>query len=825
MKFKRAITGLLGLVLGVFLLAYIFRLPLTSWYLTPVLSANGIELHCIDWSLTRKLDLKVEKLCLTYQGQQLEVAGIRVNKQQIIISRANLTINSPLSKSDNQRTELKKLALDLPKQRPLINIEQLDISSGFSAEPVRVTVQENSLNHFTVSRDINADVTVTGGEIVTNIMLNDELAGRFIALPKNAHFSTDSQIKFDGITLNVASSVTADYQHEHQHQQNKQSIEHCDFSAQSRGQVTAEFQLNQQQLTADLSGLKNQVVVSPICLDKIEQQQYKEFAQAHIPLTWHVQFTQPIALQQKQLSLPELELTSSNEQGQLVFKNTQLALDAPLKTLYSHAVVNFTSDEIDKLMLKARIEAGRVNSEFQLSLASLPDFIDVLADGVSIKGEVELENILTRPIAGNLNADISVKRAQVFDAKVTDLKTKINVHLSDSQNVTAKLNSAIKSATYKNMQMSGLTNELTVKSDLSVGELFADISATSKLAKLVTPKLTLTNLSVVSNATQSRALQATHHVFVDGIEALITHHMSKVAHPFELVIPEQAMSKLNPILKQFEPLATLTDGVISGLIKGDVNLLQASGDIRIAKLSALYNDYLANDFNTQVKAEFSSGQLNIAPTKFTLNELRAGAVVTKLQGLLQVDANQPCTSNVTGLVMGGAFVVNEFCPLATSQTAMIKFENIDASKLVTLDAESGISLSGRLAGTLPVIINEQGIAVKQGQLVNQGDGKLLITNNAGFEAVKAQQQELSTTLSLLENLDIKQLKSSVDLKPDGWLHLGVNLQGFNEKQQQAVNFNYNHEENVFTLLRALRLSDEITQKVEKEYAKKGSNNG
>ncbi|KKL51956.1 hypothetical protein LCGC14_2290270, partial [marine sediment metagenome] len=31
-------------------------------------------------------------------------------------------------------------------------------------------------------------------------------------------------------------------------------------------------------------------------------------------------------------------------------------------------------------------------------------------------------------------------------------------------------------------------------------------------------------------------------------------------------------------------------------------------------------------------------------------------------------------------------------------------------------------------------------------------------------------------------------------------------------------------ENVFTLLRALRLSDEITQKVEQEYSTKGSNN-
>ena len=54
--------------------------------------------------------------------------------------------------------------------------------------------------------------------------------------------------------------------------------------------------------------------------------------------------------------------------------------------------------------------------------------------------------------------------------------------------------------------------------------------------------------------------------------------------------------------------------------------------------------------------------------------------------------------------------------------------------------------------------------------------------------------------------------------------LGVNLQGYNQQQAQQVNFNYNHEENVFTLLRALRLSDEITQKVEQEYSTKGSNN-
>ncbi|MGO3643523.1 MAG: intermembrane phospholipid transport protein YdbH family protein, partial [Pseudoalteromonas sp.] len=101
---------------------------------------------------------------------------------------------------------------------------------------------------------------------------------------------------------------------------------------------------------------------------------------------------------------------------------------------------------------------------------------------------------------------------------------------------------------------------------------------------------------------------------------------------------------------------------------------------------------------------------------------------------------------------------------------------------------------------------------------------LIIADNAAFNAVKAQQQELEPIIGLLENLDIQSLKSSVNLKPDGWLYLGVSLQGYNQVQKQQVNFNYNHEENVFTLLRALRLSDEITQKVEQQYSTKGSKN-
>ena len=827
LSFKRACVGLLGIVLSMVLLAYLFRLPLTSWYLTPMLSKNGAELHCIDWSLTRKLDLNIEKLCLTYQGQQIELAGIIANKQQVSVSRANLIISNQSNNQqpDTSQTEFKKLALVLPEQRPLIRIEQLDVVSPFTDTPVRLAIQEKRLNHFSILRDLNADVEISNYEVKANITFDEQVAERFVTLPTSSHFTIQSQIKFDGITVAIESSINASYQH---------AVGECDLGFASEGQLSAKYQLNQQHLYVDLSALQNQLSAKRDCLNSIADQQHQSFIEAQLPLTWQLHIEKPVSIEDKNLSAPIIKLQAIEGQSEVTVSNTSLSLLDPLTSLNSQVSIDFNSKDIDELKFNAHLHESSVSADFQLSVDSLPAFLDFQSDGaltegfgvegIGAKGKLNIEGLFTSPTA-KLNTNISVKNALISGAQIADFSSAINAEYNAQQHLVVKANSKVKSLTYDDINAAKISNELTLSTDLSVGELFADIDAKTTAAKLSTAELSLNKLSVVSKALQSRALQATHHVFADGFEALVSHHMSEVAHPFELVIPEQAVSKLNPIIAQFEPLATVTDGVVSGNIKGDVNLQQAQGRVQISKFSALYNDYLANDFAVNLNGTFNSGQLNIAATKFTLNELRAGAVVKNIQGQLQVTANQPCVANLTGQVMGGAFVVNKFCPLSDSQTATVKFENIDASKLVTLDAESGISLSGRLAGTLPVVINKQGIEVKQGQLVNQGEGKLLITDNAGFEAVKAQQQELSTTLSLLENLDIKKLRSSVNLKPDGWLHLGVNLEGYNEAQQQAVNFNYNHEENVFTLLRALRLSDEITQRVEKEYAKKGSNDG
>ena len=69
---------------------------------------------------------------------------------------------------------------------------------------------------------------------------------------------------------------------------------------------------------------------------------------------------------------------------------------------------------------------------------------------------------------------------------------------------------------------------------------------------------------------------------------------------------------------------------------------------------------------------------------------------------------------------------------------------------------------------------------------------------------------------MLEHLNVIQLQAELDLASDGWLDLAMQIKGSNPIKQQSVNFNYTHKENVFTLMKALRLNSVIRDKVEQQ---------
>ena len=811
-----------GLIVGVVLLStlllgYVFRLPLLQWVIAPKLDKVGVTLNCLDFSITSSLNIHADRVCLNYQNQQLQLTGITANTKRVDIENAVLTVN-PLPKNKNANQLAKNLDLAIPLNRPLINIKQLVVKSEEFNKPLKISILEPELNKFNVTGDINASAILTANKVSGQFAVNDTLLKQVIntknTLIEDFNFNTQQAFSFDGIELELNGDISSQFAH---------TYEQCKVNVLTTGKLATRFNLNSQALILNTDLLNNKINLTPSCTELIPPSEYAGFISKQVPLNWQLTLPQSIGLEGSELSVPVINLMSeSDKQFDILITDTTLNIKSPLENLQTNLSAQINTPDINNINVNARLAGTAIKGDYAIALESLPEFAPATANGLSLNGHFDISGFIDSKPIGFINAKLTLNSVDAFDISAVQYQGDLTAKMDKQLNAEVALTQQLKSAEYKEFKVTDISNTLTAKANLGVGELFADLTAKTNIKAVNSPDIKLNNIKVESTGLQSRALKATHHAFVNDVELVVNHHVSSQAHPFEVIIPEQSVLPLNTVINQFEPLAQLTEGEFNGYISGDVNLQNASFNMDVRHASELYNDYLASDLNSIFSGEYNSGKLNVKPTTFNLNEFRAGAVVKKIKGLWQVSNNTALINDVKGSVFGGEFSLDTYTVGKPNQVANVKFENIDASKLVTLDDKSGIVLTGRLAGSLPVHFNNGKIEIIDGSLFSQGTGNLKITNNAAFDAVMQQQQELQPVLGLLTNLDIQKLNSSVALKNDGWLKLGVNLQGYNKAEQQQVNFNYNHEENVFTLLRALRLSDEITQKVEQQYSQKGN---
>ena len=805
-------------LLSIVLLGYVFRLPLLQWVVAPELEKAGVTLSCLDFSLTSKLNVYIQKACLSYKNQELVVEGVTANTRHVEIKHAALNVN-PLPQSNKVSSPATILDLVLPEKRPTITVEQLSINSEFLNQPLIISINEPKLNQFVVNGDLSASATLYNNKVQGQLKVSDELLKQLLKtdneLLSGLSFNTTQIFSFNGVEASLAGNLQTLYDYK---------IQSCGITNSSKGVLSATYNLNSQKLDIDPSQLKNNVTISNNCQSLIPESAYKSFAIKQLPLNWQWALAKPINFAHNNLTLPLITLKNAEQAKQnidITFTDTFINIATPLQSARTQLKAQLHTDDINAVVLNTQLENAQLSGNYDIALTALPEFLPADANNVKAHGDFTLTQLVDSKPVGKVSTTFSFDKAVAYGTTINTYTGKLVASMSEKLDANVVLKSEFKGAQYEEYKLTDINNTLSAKANLGVGELFAHLAANTQISTLTSPSIDLENINVDSKGLQSRALEASHHVFVNGVELVANHHVSKVAHPFEVIIPQQSVLSLNSLVSQFEPLAQLTQGEFNGRISGDVNLQKANFNLTIDDTSALYNDYLVNQFSTQLSGQYDSGQLNVEPTTFNLNELRVGAVVNNINGKIKVVNNSAQAFDIRGNVFDGVFELDKYTLLKSQQTANVTFKDIDASKLITFDDKSGITLTGRLKGWLPLHFSDSGVEVTNGNLLNQGEGKLIISNNTAFDSVM-QQQELQPVLSLLKNLDIQKLNSTVALNSDGWLNLGVNLQGFNEPQQQQVNFNYNHEENVFTLLRALRLSDEITQKVEQQYSQKGN---
>ena len=804
-----------SIFLSLLLLGYLFRLPILQWVIAPELNKAGVTLSCLDFSITAKLNIHADKICLSYKNQQLTLSNITANKKNIEVENATLTIN-PLPKSQKADSTASKFNLALPKNRPLITINQLLIESDNINNPLKITVNEPNLNTFILSGDLNANVKLSNDQVSGQFSANDELINKLIDTQltrvANLTFNTEQTFSFDGVALDVKSNVDALFNGVYRQ---------CNYGARMNGDILGTYNVNSKALTLDAHQLNNTLSLAPTCSDLLPENKYADFAAKQIPLNWQLNLPKKIKLSGTLVTVSKVELVSTNNSFLFALENTQLNTQAPLSSVQSNLDVKIVTADINHINVNTTITGGSLTGNFDIGLDRLPKLTELTASKINLHGEFGLNNLGAQP-AGHINSNLKFSRLSAGGIKVDQYQGDVMAKIDEQLNAEVVLSSQIDSALYKQYKLSNINNTTVAKANVGVGELFAHLTASTKIKAFNSANLTLNDIKVESKGLQSRALQASHHAFINGVEMVVNHHISPQAHPFEVIFPEQSSLSLNVLLGQFYPLAKITEGSFTGSISGDVNLQQAKFRMHINKISALYNDYLVNNLSSGFTGQYDSGQLNVTPTTFDLDEFRAGVVVKEVTGNWRVDNNVTEIADVAGSVLDGRFTLDNYTLNKQHQVTTVKFNSIDAGKLISLDDKSGITLTGRLAGNLPIVVDKSGLQIKHGSLFSQGEGSLKIHDNAAFNSVMEEQQELQPILELLTDLDIQKLTSSVVLKEDGWSNLGVNLQGHNQQEKQQVNFNYNHEENIFTLLRALRLSDEITQKVEQQFSQKGN---
>jgi len=279
-------------------------------------------------------------------------------------------------------------------------------------------------------------------------------------------------------------------------------------------------------------------------------------------------------------------------------------------------------------------------------------------------------------------------------------------------------------------------------------------------------------------------------------------------------INRQPLTRLGSSLDMLLPGLSINGGHVSAFSKFNFSQATARGTLKFHDVSANYQDYRISKLRFEPKFTVGVNGFQVSPSKLTIESFYAGVPVENIVAIVNATDGKLRAEQISAHVLGGQFKLNGLWLDERSQQALLRLQDINMAELITLERQSGIDISGRLAGDLPLHLQKGQISIRGGVVTNQDVGRLEISHNPAFEALKSQQKELGQVLVLLQSLDFNTLSGKVNLQPDGWLFLKIAIIGFNPVQQQEVNFNYSHQENIFTLLKALRLTEKVQKQVE-----------
>jgi hypothetical protein len=596
-----------------------------------------------------------------------------------------------------------------------------------------------------------------------------------------------------------------------------------DLSYQFFQQLQASYQFTIKQALPKSVAVKGRVSMQGSGLISAKPAQNGQFSQSEWQLTHGKNQLSIDNVTAKQLTLESasmmFDLKGDNDsglglQGELKLEKLRFN-ELGLSQIHNQIKLNITPSLRILLALSAQATAlnvaannietlqSQLNAEATLSLAPQTDWLNQLSD-INITGHGEAKQIRSVDLSvANIATQFTLQGGQSSELRFTlaHQTTGLKIPTLRLPKVSSELSGSL--IKWHSLTFVGQSN------------------LTSSVLSVRDKKINIDPLTIKHVGHSDFTLKGTgsqHDItFGQGINAKLEQQNANVV----IALPIQKVASLQGLIKQFAADLVFSQGMMNADISLNIPVnsqaTKGVGKVELTNLGGHYGNTLFDGGSLSVPFTFSSAGLQLSESTLQLNSINAGIPVEMIQASLVAEASGLKLSKLNGRILGGEFSLQNIWLDQREQQFDLVLQDIDLEKVVALQNQPGIRISGKIMGRIPVATAATNVEVDDGRMVSQGGGKLTILHNPAFDTIKQQQP----SLGFLENYQFSQLSSKVTFKPDGWLFLDLAFMGQNPDKKQSVNFNYSHQENIFALLRTLRVANGIQDKIEKNITQGG----
>ncbi len=832
---------------GIFLLTllicmYIFRNPLTAVLVESVAGDNQIELECLDWNLTFSRVIEINEICVSTDAVAINAKNAtlsfkqnRLDIKEMVVSHLKSTTNSAKQESSlDQEKNYDLNEFTLPNNLPLIKIVSLHLQSYLLDKAIALSVDQPSANSLRLSGDIDATLDLIKTQAATSIDISigwqpsdilavlpdlEKTIDGFRPYLKEHNWRSQpiaSHISFDGASLstvnNLSISETIEYQD-------------CMFDMFAKGKVITKTAIADMSSSLDISQFPINASV-PSCVG----QQLRDYGVEFERLTFKT--SNQIEISPALISLAEADIEAySPSSEKLAVKVTNASFDIPSQDAQADYSVHIdTSIMSSQLKGEAKLTStgtARWNDR-QLQAELTNNQIEINNAVVQGESEMKIGNISSVFSGQYQNAQLAGKG----DITIGNLRL-----LSEKQAPAEKLAPTLTIKQVKN-QWSLVDERISATSQINA------IKAQHVLIKSVDVKHDLT---LKPSGEEKRAMTSEgEHLFrvnsgtssgistgvgagvssgiISSTVGMLRHRIDRENKQIDMTLDDQSILTLQPLLVQFDPQAKLLTGRFAANLNYDLVSENGKGNISFSDVNLDYGEYKVRSAQVSETFTVNSAELQLPAANLHIDLVDVGVPIRNISAVISAQQNTFKLLSADGDIFGGRFTLGELFLDGRDQKILISASDLQLAELAKLQQQSGIDVTGKIGGDLPLLITAGLPKIVDGTLVSETPGVLKIENNPAFNSIKENQQQLE----LLENLHFDNLKTKVTLAPDGLLKTEFSISGRNPDKNQAVNFNYGQEQNIFTLLKVLRISDSVQQgiedKIEKKYSDKSNAN-